>query len=51
MDFYCQLSRAGGRVARRRNKKARVGTKHRLTSEQGIKWFTQKFDGVVMDKE
>jgi len=51
MDFYCQLARAGGRVARRRNRRARVGTKHRLTAPQGIKWFTQKFDGVVMDKE
>merc|ERR1712058_20959 len=29
MDFYCQLSRPGGRVARRRNRRARVGIQHR----------------------
>merc|ERR1719502_1426225 len=31
MDFYCQLSRPGGRVARRRNKRGRIGTQHRIT--------------------
>merc|ERR1712039_340565 len=46
MDFYVQLARPGGRVAKRRARRARVGTQHRLTAEQGIKWFTQKFDGV-----
>merc|ERR1712039_898988 len=50
MDFYVQLARPGGRVAKRRIKRGRVGTKHRLTAEQGIKWFTQKFDGVVSNK-
>merc|ERR1711982_265563 len=51
MDFYVQLARPGARVARRRLKKARVGTKHRLTAEIGMKWFCQKFDGVVADKK
>ncbi|CAD7973299.1 unnamed protein product [Amoebophrya sp. A25] len=50
MDFYVHLARPGGRVAKRRNKRAKVGTAHRLTAEQGMKWFTTKFDGVVMDK-
>merc|ERR1712194_798323 len=51
MDFYVHLSRPGGRVAKRRSKRSSVGTKHRLTADQGMKWFTTKFDGVVMDKE
>merc|ERR1712232_172561 len=51
MDFYVQLSRPGGRVAKRRMKRGRVGPKHRLTAEQGKKWFTQKFDGVVSNKQ
>jgi len=51
MDFYVQLSRPGGRVSKRRQQCAKVGTKHRLTSDIGMKWFQQKFDGVVMDKE
>merc|ERR1711924_381694 len=28
MDFYCQLARPGGRVAKRRTKRGRVGQKH-----------------------
>merc|ERR1712224_666600 len=51
MDFYVQLSRPGGRVAKRRMKRGRVGQKHRLTAEIGKKWFTQKFDGVVSNKQ
>merc|ERR1712060_754718 len=35
MDFYVQLSRPGGRVAKRRARCAKVGTKHRLTSDIG----------------
>jgi large subunit ribosomal protein L11e len=51
MDFYVQLSRSGSRVSKRRQKSAKVGTKHRITTEEGKKWFTTKFDGVVVDKE
>jgi large subunit ribosomal protein L11e len=50
MDFYCQLSRPGGRVAKRRLKRGRVGVQHRVKKEEGMKWFVQKFDGVVNDK-
>merc|ERR1712078_753302 len=46
MDFYVQLSRPGGRVARRRMKRGRVGRSQRVTKESGMSWFTQKFDGV-----
>merc|ERR1719343_213993 len=51
MDFYVQLARPGGRVSKRRAKRAKVGTNHRLTAEMGKKWFTTKFDGVVTNKE
>merc|ERR1712151_657078 len=44
MDFYVQLARPGGRVAKRRMKSGRVGAKPRVTSELGMKWFCQKFD-------
>merc|ERR1712060_1002417 len=50
MDFYVQLARPGGRVAERRQKRGKVGTNHLLNADIGMKWFTQKFDGVVMDK-
>ena len=51
MDFFVQLSRPGGRVAKRRMKRGKVGQKHRLDAETGMKWFCQKFDGVVTNKQ
>merc|ERR1712178_133184 len=36
MDFYCQLARPGSRVSKRRRARASVGTKHRITAEEGI---------------
>lgn len=50
MDFYVVLERPGYRVARRRSRQSRVGVQHRLTREDAIKWFQQKFDGVVLAK-
>jgi large subunit ribosomal protein L11e len=50
MDFYVVLDRPGYRVAKRRQRQARVGIQHRLTKEDAMKWFQQKFDGVVLNK-
>merc|ERR1719408_121839 len=51
MDFYVQLGRPGGRVAIRKGKRGRVGVQHRLTKEDAMKWFQQKYDGILMDKK
>ncbi|CAG9461934.1 unnamed protein product [Pedinophyceae sp. YPF-701] len=50
MDFYVVLERPGYRVARRRRCQTSVGAPHRVTKEDAMKWFTQKFDGVVSTK-
>uniref|UniRef100_A0AAD5H3H6 Large ribosomal subunit protein uL5 C-terminal domain-containing protein n=1 Tax=Chlorella ohadii TaxID=2649997 RepID=A0AAD5H3H6_9CHLO len=50
MDFYVVLERPGYRVARRRKQLAKVGVQHRVTKEDAIKWFQQKFEGVVLNK-
>jgi large subunit ribosomal protein L11e len=50
MDFYVVLERPGYRVARRKRATGRVGVHQRISKPEAIKWFTQKFDGVVMDK-
>ena len=50
MDFYVCLERRGFRVARRRRCKSRIGAPHRVTKEDAIKWFQQKFEGVVLEK-
>jgi len=51
MDFYVCLERPGYRVARRRQQQSRVGFPHRLTQQDSIQWFTEKYDGVVTTKK
>jgi len=48
MDFYVVLGRVGKRVAYRRRCQTRIGHKQRVNAEESIKWFQQKFDGIIM---
>lgn len=50
MDFYVVLTRAGRRVAYRRNQKSTIGAQHRLKKEDAQKWFQQNFDGILLNK-
>lgn len=38
MDFYVVLERPGYRVGKRRKQKAAVGTQHRVSKDDAIKW-------------
>merc|ERR1712048_972722 len=48
MDFFVCLTRPGARVSRRKVRKSRVGFSHKVTKEDAIKWFQDKFEGVVL---
>ncbi|EGI69932.1 PREDICTED: 60S ribosomal protein L11-like [Acromyrmex echinatior] len=48
LDFYVVLGRPGFNVAHRRRKTGKVGFQHRLTKEDAIKWFQQKYDGIII---
>uniref|UniRef100_A0A0N5A842 60S ribosomal protein L11 n=1 Tax=Syphacia muris TaxID=451379 RepID=A0A0N5A842_9BILA len=48
MDFYVVLDRAGRRVAKRRRAVGRVGHQHRVTRDEAVKWFQQKYDGIIL---
>lgn len=48
MDFYVVMGRPGARVARRKQKKARIGSQHRIKKEDSMAWFKQRFDGVIL---
>merc|ERR1712070_288403 len=39
MDFYVHLDRPGRRVKCRKMRQSRVGFSHKLTQEDGMKWF------------
>lgn len=47
MDFYCCMTRPGERVVRRRRAKGRIGASHRITRDDTVKWFKQRFDAIV----
>lgn len=48
MDFYVVMGRPGGRVAKRKQKKARIGFSHRIKREDTMAWFKQRFDGIIL---
>ncbi|KAH0543508.1 60S ribosomal protein L11 [Glutinoglossum americanum] len=47
MDFYCCMTRPGERVAKRRRCKSVVGASHRINQTETIKWFKNRFEGIV----
>merc|ERR1719473_2674858 len=48
LDFYCVMARTGGqRVPKRKHKRHKIGAPHRITKEETMKWFVQKYDGVL----
>jgi len=51
LDFYVVLGRSGFNVSSRKRKKSTIGAKHRVTREEAMKWFQQKYDGVILTKK
>lgn len=47
MDFYVCMTRPGNRVAQRRRMKSRIGYSHRIKREETMRWFKQRFDGII----
>ncbi|CDK27356.1 unnamed protein product [Kuraishia capsulata CBS 1993] len=50
MDFYVVMGRQGYRVSRRKRCQSAVGNNHRVTKEDTIQWFKQKYDADVLGK-
>jgi large subunit ribosomal protein L11e len=48
MDYYVVLGRPGYSISKRRRATGSIGHKHRVTKEEAIKWFQQKYDGVIL---
>jgi len=49
MDFYVHLVRPGYRVAHRRRCRSRIGSPHRISKDMAMKWFQQKYDGMILN--
>ncbi|KAI0255739.1 ribosomal protein L5 domain-containing protein [Lactifluus subvellereus] len=48
MDFYAVMGRPGSRVVKRKMKRARVGTKHRVMKEDTMVWFKSRIEGIIL---
>ncbi|XP_071142432.1 large ribosomal subunit protein uL5-like isoform X2 [Mytilus galloprovincialis] len=48
MDFYIVLGRAGFNIAQRRRRKSKIGPNHKVYKEESMKWFQQKYDGIIL---
>lgn len=48
MDFYVVLTRPGYRVARRKIRPGVIGLHHRVTKDDAIAWFQEKYEGIVL---
>jgi len=50
MDFYVVLRRPGMRVRNRKHASRKVGNAQKVTKEEAMQWFVQKFDGIILNK-
>merc|ERR1712209_167613 len=48
MDFYIVLARPGFNINQRRRRKSSIGHKHKITKDESMKWFQQKYDGIIL---
>merc|ERR1711887_214519 len=48
MDFYVVMKRPGYAITQRRRRKAKIGKQHRLVATDSMKWFQQKYDGIIL---
>ncbi|CAG9319029.1 unnamed protein product [Blepharisma stoltei] len=49
MDFYIVLSRSGSRVKDRRHATSRLGKSQKVTREDAMQWFQQKYEGILIN--
>jgi len=48
MDYYVVLGRPGYNVPKKRRAYGAIGFQHRVTKDDSMKWFQQKYDGVIL---
>merc|ERR1712141_448662 len=48
MDFYVVLDRPGARISKRRRCKSTIGIQHKLVKDDAMRWFQQKYDGIIL---
>ncbi|XP_005353517.1 60S ribosomal protein L11-like [Microtus ochrogaster] len=48
LDFYVVLGRPGFSIADKKHRTGCIGAKHRISKEEAMCWFQQKYDGIIL---
>merc|ERR1712177_195954 len=48
MSFFIVLRRPGGRVSLRKRKRSRIGTRQKVTREDAMQYFRDKYEGIII---
>ncbi|XP_078480680.1 large ribosomal subunit protein uL5 [Lampetra planeri] len=48
LDFYVVMGRPGFSIADKKRKRGRIGFRHRIRKEEAMRWFQQKYDGIIL---
>lgn len=51
MNFFVVLRRSGGRVAMRKRKRGRIGTHQKVTRDDAMAYFRDKYEGIIIYPE
>mmetsp|Transcript_57741 Transcript_57741/g.135536 ORF Transcript_57741/g.135536 Transcript_57741/m.135536 type:complete len:178 (+) Transcript_57741:28-561(+) len=48
MDFYIVLERSGSRVSKRKRCQKKIGKFQKISKEDSLRWFQEKYEGVIL---
>ncbi|KAK7796814.1 hypothetical protein U0070_004610 [Myodes glareolus] len=48
LNFYVVLGRPGFSIADKKRRTGCIGAKHRIIKEEAMRWFQQKYDGIML---
>uniref|UniRef100_M3Z8P6 Large ribosomal subunit protein uL5 n=2 Tax=Mustela putorius furo TaxID=9669 RepID=M3Z8P6_MUSPF len=48
LDFYVVLGRPGFSITDKKCRTGCIGAKHRISKEEAMCWFQQKYDGIIL---
>ena len=48
LDFYVVLGRPGFSIADKKRRTGCIGAKHRISKEEAMRWFQQKYAGIIL---
>ncbi|ELW61694.1 60S ribosomal protein L11 [Tupaia chinensis] len=48
LDFYVVLGKPGFSITDKKRRTGCIGAKHRISQEEAMHWFQQKYDGIIL---